>query len=161
VRSCYQRAEEHLKFAHSYNRADRIIDLFVCRHPERIRLLGKEWSGCDAYPKEMRILLLGLPCPAVEAMTREEREHLDALPEIIHLWRGCYEHNRDGFSWSEVRSIAKRHLTLSRYRHDGSHPLLLHGTVNRRDIIFVKHDRKEHEIVPRPGTVAIVETLRI
>jgi hypothetical protein len=150
-------AEKKLALANSYNRADRIIKVFVVDHPERIKLLGDEWSMCDFYPDLMRVLLLGLPCPALEAMTREEQEHLNALPETVHLWRGCYEHNREGFSWTEVRTIAERHPTLNRYRHDGSDPLLLHGTVSRKDILFVKLDRQEHEIVPRPGTVEIVE----
>lgn len=154
-------AEARLSVANSLTRANCILRLFVVDHPRRIELLGQEWSGCDCYPKEMRSVLNGLPCPASNAMTKEERDYLAALPGHIRVWRGCYDHNRNGFSWSENRGVAERFLTLDRYKHDGKTPLLMQGMVNTADILFVKLDRKELEIVPRPRTVTIIEELEI
>lgn len=154
--AAHEHAEQLLRFANSYSRADAIMDLFKVRHPRRVALLGAEWSGCDTYPKMMKRILLDLPRPALDAMTPEENKFLAALPETIDVWRGCYEHNRKGFSWTIDRETAKRFTTLMRYHHPGIDPLLLQGRVRRNDIIFVKLDRKELEVVPRPGAVEIV-----
>jgi hypothetical protein len=86
-------------------------------------------------------------------MREAEKRYLAALPERIAIWRGCYDHNREGFSWTDDRTVAERFPTLERYKHDGKKPILLRGVVNRKDILFVKHDREECEIVPRPGRV--------
>ncbi len=150
-------AEEDLrKFANSHTRAQAIVGLFRVRHPRRVVLLGAEWSGCDTYPKAMKRILLDMPRPASDAMTPEENRFLAELPETIDVWRGCYEHNRKGFSWTIDRETAKRFTTLMRYHHPGIDPLLLQGRVRRNDIIFVKLDRNELEVVPRPGAVEIV-----
>ena len=116
---------------------------------------------CDRYPEEMRSILSTLPCPTSNAMTKEERDYLAALPGHIRVWRGCYDHNRNGFSWSENRGVAEGFPRLDRYRHDGKTPILLQGMVNTADILFVKLDRKELEIVPHPGTVTIIEETEI
>ena len=149
-------AEDALRFANSYSRADAIMNLFRVQHPGRVALLGAEWSGCDTYPKAMKRILLDLPRPALDAMTPEENKFLATLLETIDVWRGCYEHNRKGFSWTIDRETAKRFTTLMRYSHSGLDPLLLQGRVRRSDIVFVKLDRNEFEIVPRPGAVEIV-----
>src|SRR4051794_24579448 len=153
------RAEEQLRLANSYNRADLIVDLFDCKHPKRLQLLGEEWSGCDRYPDLMRTLLLNLPCPGLEIMTEEEGHYLRKLPRRIRVWRGCYDHNRNGFSWTQNRGVAEQFPLLERYRHEEKSPILLEGIVDTKDILFVKLDRKELEIVPRPATVEIIATL--
>ncbi len=94
-------------------------------------------------------------------MTPSEREYLASFHEVVDVWRGCYEHNRGGFSWSADREIAIKFLTLNRYRHDELDPLLLHGRVRRADILFVKIERKEQEIVPKPGAVELIEERKI
>lgn len=154
-------AEEELTFADNHTQANRILQLFVVNHPRKIELLGECWSTCDTYPAEMRLILDALPCPAMNAMTEEERGYLGALPGHIRVWRGCYDHNRFGFSWTENRAVAERFPRLDRYRCDGKTPILLQGMVNSKDILFVKLDRAEWEIVPRPGTVTIIEETEI
>ena len=154
--AAHEQAEQELRFANSYSRADAIMNLFMVQHPRRVALLGSEWSGCDTYPKAMKRILLDMPRPALDAMTPEENKFLATLPETIDVWRGCYEHNRKGFSWTIDCETAKRFTTLMRYSHSGLDPLLLQGRVRRNDIIFVKLDRNEFEIVPRPGAVEIV-----
>ena len=149
-------AENKLDLANSYSRADAIVELFLVDHPRWVALLGKEWSGCDTYPKSMRRILRKLPRPALDAMTLEERHFLSRLPEVVDVWRGCYEHNRNGFSWTIKRETAATFTTLHRYHHPDAEPLLLQGRVRRRDILFVKLERQESEIVPLPGAVEIV-----
>ncbi len=154
-------AEYALQYADSYNRADCIVDLFMVGHPDWIKLLGKAWTVCDTYPKAMRSVLLCLSHPADAAMTDDERKLLAGLPDVVEIWRGCYDHNRDGFSWATDRTVAARFPKLHRYSHEGKTPLLLRGMVRRADILFVKLDRDESEVVPIPGTVRIIEELRI
>src|SRR5688572_9334607 len=105
-----KRAEEALKFADSYTRADCILDIFLADHPRAVEMLGAEWTGCDYFPELMRGLLLGtrIPRPAVAAMTAEERVNLGAMPDCFEVFRGCYPRNRDGLSWSTDRVSAER-----------------------------------------------------
>ena len=149
-------AEKQLRFANSYNRADAVVDCFLVMHPRRFALLGEEWSGCDFFPPIMRTLIDALPCPTLDAMTPDEQSYLTALPDIVEVWRGCYQHNRNGFSWTIDRETAKKFTTLMRYHHPDLSPLLLQGRVRRSNIVFVKLGRNEFEIVPRPGAVEIV-----
>jgi hypothetical protein len=148
-------AELELRWANSWNRGDRIVRLFEVKHPRQIALLGEEWIVCDCFPDEMSLVLELLPCPALAAMTREEQRFLDALPDEIDVWRGCYRNNRWGYSWSTSREVAAKFPFYARYRQAGK-PLLLRGAVDKDDVLFVKLGRDEYEVVPRPGSVRVL-----
>lgn len=70
------------------------------------------------------------------------------------MYRGCYKTNKRGFSWSLEREVAARSPFLYRYRQDDQ-ALLVRATVAKRDIVALKHDREEAEVICwRPKHIA-------
>jgi hypothetical protein len=121
-------------------------------HIERagwFRLLGRHWSGCDNVGRYTDLLqsLLYFADPAhLELMmTDEERSVRDSLPNVFTAWRGCYDFNYDGLSYSLDHDIAASFPYLRRYRARGR-PLLLTAKVWRWAAV-VKLDRQEWEII--------------
>ncbi|MBP5057590.1 hypothetical protein [Pseudomonas chlororaphis] len=117
-----------------------------------LTLLGETWSSCDRIG-DHRDKLAGYlrDCERGELdlmMGRWELKVHRALPEVIQVWRGCYEFNSNGLSWSLSRDIAARFANpaLHRYHHPGYEPLLLTGWVSR-DGIVLKLDRREREVI--------------
>jgi hypothetical protein len=153
-------AEERLAFSNSYNRGDRLHVLFTLRHPRRIELLGEEWSSCDSFPAELLRIVGRLPRPALAAMTAQEREVLNRLPDRIVIWRGCYQSNLRGWSWSLDHRTAARFPFYTRYQQDGT-PLLVKGRVARDRVVFLKLDREEREVVVDPDDVRIINSAKI
>lgn len=130
-----------------------------------MRLVCNNWTACDdlaAVRNEMAEIFANMPPKCLRlTMTPKERKALRALPEAITVYRGCYEHNRDGLSWSLSKAIAEEFVTKNRYRHDDKQALLLIGSVNR-DRVFLKLDREELEIVSANVAVAsVVEVPRV
>jgi len=81
-----------------------------------------------------------------EMMTLEELAAYDALPESFLIHRGCYVTNKWGLSWSQSREIAEEFPTLGRYRQPGQ-ALLVTARVKKSEVIAIKLDRDENEIV--------------
>jgi len=98
-----------------------------------------EWAFDDCESRSRRALLNRM-------MTARERAIWRGLPDNVTVYRGCYEINRDGLSWSLDRSIAEKFPTLNRYRREGEAPLLLIGVVDKSRIVL-KNDRKETEVI--------------
>lgn len=150
--------ERRLELADSYSRADAILECVWIEHPRALELLGTYWTACDRYPPAVQSMLLRLKrrhgFPLLRAMDANERAWLGALPQQIGVWRGCYEHNRRGYSWSLAREVAERFPRLNRYRQDGT-PLLIEGELAKCDVAFLKLDRQESEIVTVPDYVKI------
>ena len=72
----------------------------------------------------------------------------------LTVYRGCYATNKWGFSWSLEREVAARLPFLHRYRQEDQ-ALLVRATVAKRDIVALKHDRQEAEVICwRPKHVA-------
>ncbi len=134
----------------SYARMEALFRLLP--HMERgewFRLLGRYWSGCDnvgRYTDLLQSLLQSAdPAHLDLMMTDEERAVRDALPEAFTAWRGCYDFNQDGLSYSLHRDIAAGFPYLRRYRAKGG-PILLTAKVWRLQAI-VKLERDEWEII--------------
>ncbi|MBW3168178.1 Arm DNA-binding domain-containing protein [Qipengyuania flava] len=79
-------------------------------------------------------------------MNEAETAALADLPEKFTIWRGCYQLNQRGLSWSLDRDLASRFPTLHRYRQDGQ-PLLIEAVLQREEVIALKLDRSEAEVV--------------
>lgn len=158
-------ARERLRTANSYTRIPILIDLWhdaEVTDPEWLILLGEEWSVCDNITEHLDDLLdtplgeaLSNPGPVRHLMmTDEERAAYDALPDEVTMWRGCYRINRGGLSWTTDKARAMRFPGLHRYRGEG-HPLLIKATIAKADVLAVKLDRQEAEVIaPRPKHVA-------
>ncbi|KZY94763.1 MULTISPECIES: hypothetical protein [unclassified Erythrobacter] len=147
---------ERLRFANSFTRLPRLLDLAdQCVEADWLRVLGEEWSVCDNIGQMLGRLIDHSPFGDVVdwpfgyrslLMNEAETAALVDLPENFTIWRGCYQTNQRGLSWSLDRDLASRFPTLHRYRQDGQ-PLLIEAVVQREEVIALKLDRSEAEIV--------------
>lgn len=139
----------------SYSRMEKLLDMSAwADHPESwLRLLGEEWSGCDniaSHADELFNTLLytfDVGCgPIHQMMDEAELSAFEQLPDVLTVYRGCYEGNKWGFSWSTSRDVAEGFPFLNRYRHEGR-PLLIKASISKQKVAALKLDRGEHEIV--------------
>lgn len=79
-------------------------------------------------------------------MEPDELLELSKLPDTLKIYRGCYEHNRDGLSWTTDKAIAKSFPTLQRYSHPNEDPMLMEDSINIGRTVL-KLDRNEWEII--------------
>lgn len=157
-------AREQLKFSNSYSRLPDLMGMvWRLEWAEWLTLLGQEWSGCDNIAQHADALLDETPLADVWQqpaalrhwlMTDDERAALGALSDTVTIWRGCYAHNKWGLSWSLDRAVAARFPFTHRYRQEGQ-ALLVKATVRRDDVLALKLDRNETEIIAyRPKHVS-------
>lgn len=135
----------------SSNRMDYAVAMQPWMFPDDwFRALGQVWSSCDniaAHADYLRSMLMGADRELLDAlMDEDDRAAYDQLPEVINVYRGCYDFNRDGLSWTLSKDVAERFTTLLRYCQPDHEPLLLTGRVNKADVVM-KVDREEQEII--------------
>lgn len=147
----YRRAEKIIQWCGSFDIARALESL--APHMDRSewwKLFGKSWSSCDDAAHIRDYLGDQLTEATLDdlrlAMSKDELAVLDELPNSVTVYRGCYEHNADGLSWSLSRDIAASFPSLERYRVDGEQPILVTGTAWKGEIIL-KLDRKEQEVL--------------
>lgn len=149
-------ARAYLHFANSYNRLTKLIELDgIIDAQAWLTVLGEEWPSCDNIGEHLPELLStfgfdllreDIPRYRSLLMTEQERASLEALPEQLTVWRGCYETNKRGICWSLSEDVAKRFPFTHRYIQDGQ-ALILRAEVKRDEIFMLKLDRNEAEIV--------------
>lgn len=120
-------------------------------HLDWWRLLGEEWTVCDnvaTHTKKLRTYLRKADRTQLDMMmTRYARRQLRELNGgELTVYRGCYDFNHDGLSWSLSERIARKFTTLNRYRRDGHVPLILIGMTDANRAVL-KTDRKEQEVI--------------
>ncbi|MDQ0564929.1 hypothetical protein GRI55_09750 [Erythrobacter citreus] len=157
-------AREVLKFENSYSRLPAIIDLTLrLEWKDWVTLLGEEWTCCDNIAQFTDALVEDTPfADLIEnpswgrwMMDEAEREAFAGLPDTVTIWRGCYTFNKWGLSWSLDRERAAAFPFLHRYTREGEQALLVKATVAREEVIALKLDRNEAElIVHRPKHVS-------
>lgn len=150
-----EQAREHLRFANSYNRLGKVIELsWLMGADDWCQLLGQHWSTCDNIGQHFDDLL-DTPFGDTQEepslyrhalMTDAEQAEFEALPDQLTVYRGCYAFNKWGFSWSLARDVAASFPFLHRYRQDDQ-ALLVRATVAKNDIVALKHDRQEAEVI--------------
>ena len=125
------------------------------------RMLGFHWSRCDdigRFASSLRRILKSADSRYIDLMmTDDERAARDALPQTFDGWRGCYDNNRLGLSYSLDRRVAEEFPFLDRYRQSGS-PLLVKARIRRSGAVL-KLGRGEREIVAIDRY--ITETIRL
>jgi hypothetical protein len=153
---------EELRLADSFTRLPIILNATIKldRH-DWLTLLGDEWESCDnigVYADDVLDAICGYDAfgNLSEMMTEDERCALQNLPETVVVYRGCYEWNKWGFSWSLERATAEGFPFLPRYHHPGR-PLLIKAEAKRCDIAALKTGRHEHEVIlfKRPKYLSI------
>lgn len=151
-----QEAENILLQCDSYQRMGRLMDLKKKLWPPTwLKLLGEYWSLCDNVWRYADRILFEKPIsnidgPVREMMNDEEWKDFMLLPDRLEIFRGCYEGlNEDGICYSLDKGIAASFPTLNGYRVQGKQPILLHGLVNKSEVVAYKNDRGEREIIIR------------
>lgn len=143
--------EEFLTWGDSYERLPMLLEILPhLPRPMLFGVLGDYWEGFDNIGPH-RLPLAKLLRSATKAerdlmMTTDERAALAAMPEEITVYRGCYEINRRGLSWTTDINIAAHFPTLHRYKRHGEKPLLLKA-IAYRDRAVVKLGRSENEVI--------------
>jgi hypothetical protein len=150
-----EQGREHLKYANSYSRLGMLIEVAGRMEPiDWMTLLGEEWSTCDNIGLSVDSLL-DTPFADTQSkpglwrdtmMNADERAIFEALPAQLTVYRGCYQNNKQGLSWSLKRELAERFPFLHRYRQDDQ-ALLVRATVSKSDVVALKGDRGEAEII--------------
>lgn len=148
-------ARENVKYCNSYSRLPHLIS-FACRmdYTQWLSLLGEEWSSCDNVGQYADMLidetpfgdLLDMPTLGKWMMTDDERRDLAALPETLTIYRGCYALNKWGLSWTMDIEAARKFPFLNRYQQGGQ-ALIVTAQIRRSEIIALKNDRNECEVI--------------
>jgi hypothetical protein len=114
-------------------------------HDEWPFLLREFWEACEFVSERMWDLQATLPArgPVSTMMTSRENAAYDALPEIVTVYRGQDAEWEPGMCWSLNRDVANWFAM----RFTKMEPLVLTAEVKRADILALKLDRKEHEII--------------
>lgn len=156
----YKQAQDAMTFEDSFSRLPVLLSLHRNHFIDDdtfLRVLGEEWSGFDnigEYLHEVYVTLSDL-CSSPdggaavmpEMMTPEEQAALYDLPETFTVYRGCYRFNKRGLSWSLKQEVAAEFPTLLRYTHPGEQAILITAKVKKADVIALKMDRGEFEII--------------
>lgn len=126
------------------------------------RLLGMHWVMFDieqAREAQMAGLIRkARPADRRAMMTPLERGHLAQLPEVLTVYRGCYQCERGGLSWSLSPAIAAKFPFLERYKRPGDTPLLLTAKVQRDDCVLLL-SRGELEVIATDPSEVITTDL--
>jgi len=118
-----------------------------------LTLLGEMWSSFDNVGDNYDAMhespfgnRLHDQCPIVQMMTYAELAVYKELPQTFKIYRGCHGDNKDGFSWSLERQVAKTFPLMEKYQMEGQ-PLLITAMVKKEKVAAVKLDRGEVEII--------------
>jgi len=161
MRISYEEAIERLAFCDSKSRLPALLGFhWRMNGADFLRLLGEEWSGFDNithFIDDLWDTAFGWCQQAgvIRAMmTLDEQAAYDALPDVVTVYRGCYKPNKWGLSWSLSKEVAESFPSYSRYRQEGQ-PLLVTAKAEKRNVIAVKLDRDEAEVITwRPKHVS-------
>jgi hypothetical protein len=114
---------------------------------EWLRLLGEEWSLCDNFwrYRDSLEISLGRNGPVRDLMNDEEWSLYQTLPEAPIIYRAASKGRRTGISWTLKREIAEKFPTYPKYFMPN--PILYTARVRKCEIIAVKLDRQEFEVI--------------
>lgn len=110
------------------------------------------WSGSESLYQNHDVIDDVLTDEALEQhdhlhmMNKDERKAFDALPDMLTIYRGCWEGNIYGHSWTLNGEVALRFAT--RHAPDGQ-PLVLGGKVPKAKVFALLTERNEDEVVTR------------
>lgn len=116
-----------------------------------LKLLGSWWSSCDNISEHAGevwndIRDFGIADARPLMMDEAEQQAFAQLPDDVTVYRGCYANNKWGMSWSLNKEVAERFPFLNRYQRP-SRPLLVKARIQKQDIVALKLDRNESEVI--------------
>lgn len=139
------------RHCNSYNRMGTLLDAYPLLDRESFfKALGSFWCCSDniwQHKDQLSEILGNASRKELDLMMEpDELAALAKLPATIKVYRGCYENNQDGLSWTADRAIAERFTTLHRYSRPNEAPLLLEDSIDSGRAVL-KLERNEWEII--------------
>ncbi len=128
--------------------------MFKLEHSEYWKTLIEIWIDSEApgINKEVWLSLFNSDRPyRKQMMTKNERERLADMDDVITIYRGCLPKYKDGISWT--KSITKAKMFSTRFFQKGK---VFTATCNKSDVIAYKVSRSEQEIIINPGKVNFI-----
>jgi hypothetical protein len=112
-----------------------------------LKLLGCRWTECDGLRHHVPTLrrVLGVAGPLLPMMDAEEQTAFVLLPDILTVYRGCSARFPRGICWSLNPDVARGFPALNWYCVPDS--VLITATVRKQDVLAVKLDRQEEEVI--------------
>lgn len=116
------------------------------------------WSICDNTHGDLPRLLTLLQYSKDhrwESLPSAARRAYDRLPEKLTIFRGCSRDRVYGISWTRSRKIAKSFAE----GHRGirvPNPVVVTAMVDKSDVFFMRHSRRERECLVAPEGLQIV-----
>ncbi|QWD65341.1 hypothetical protein [Polynucleobacter sp. MWH-Aus1W21] len=139
------------RHCNSYNRMGTLLDAYPLLERECFfKALGRHWCCSDniwEHKDQLSKILGNASREELDLMMEpDELEALAKMPTIIKIYRGCYEINKDGLSWTTKKAVAESFPTLLRYQRPNEIPLLLEDSIDKRRAVL-KLERDEWEII--------------
>lgn len=165
ARIAEQELWRQLRMGSSYERLPALLDMaHLVEREAWLKAFGREWAGFDnvsAFADEIIDTLLSFDYEdgltnIREMMDDVELKAYDDLPDMLTIYRGAYEDNKWGFSWSLDRVVAESFPFYGRYCGLGR-PLLIKASIEKSRTAALKLDRQEVEVITflRPKCLAI------
>lgn len=137
----------------SFNRMGTLLDTYPLLEREHFfKALGWHWSCSDniwEHKDQLSQILGNASRKELDLMMEpDELATLTKMPAIIKIYRGCYEKNRDGLSWTTDKAVAELHTKKLRYSslNKNEIPLLLEDSIDSGRAVL-KLERDEWEII--------------
>jgi len=135
-------------YSNSYSRLGDVFNIKVQVSPDDfLKLLGEFWPMIDnffEYKEDLKKVLPLTMCS--QLMSVNELNYLKNIESEVSIYR-CAEKglNEDGLSWTLDKNIAKEFAKYNRY--EKSEPILLSAKVAKTNIVAIKLDRNEFEVI--------------
>lgn len=135
----------------SYNRMTTLLDAYQLLEREHFfKALGRNWCCSDniwEHRDQLSQILSNASRKELDLMMEpNELAALANMPAIIKVYRGCYENNRNGLSWTTDKAIAERFTAQHRYNRPHEEPILLEQLIDKKHAVL-KLERDEWEII--------------
>lgn len=144
----------------SYSRMGALLNLRPkMRYQHWLTLLGGAWNTSDNLRDHLAELrsLLGTDGPLLPMMTHEERAVYDSLPDRVTVYQGCSARFLRGACWSLDEQMARKYPFFARFL--AADPVLVTGTVRKKNILAVLLSRGDQEVVTFKARRVKVERL--
>lgn len=147
-----KKIDKIIHYCNSYNRLPTLIDAYDNNKitlKELLIAFRDKWSSFDnisCYMEDIERIIFDFDYQTIDLMMNlEEQKFYKELPDTLTIYRGCDKKNIYGLCWSLDRDIAIEFPFLKRYK--AKNPVLVTTTVYKHEILAVKLDRNEKEVI--------------
>ena len=149
----FKQADKALHRCNSFTRLEYLIELMDYLEPnDWYKLAGDHWTGLDNIYEHsaalQRYFIASIQAHKLHMMNAAELAVYDSLPDMVTIYRGCSDSNKEGLCWSLAEKVARKMTSRNRYEPPGgSETFVLTETINKSLIVAVKLDKNGLEII--------------